>query len=200
MRRLVALPLAALLAATIAACGGVGAGGGDLEVETPDFDVELPAGWREPTPAEVERAERFVQTQVDRFFGEGQVEEGYFDYRFLGAAPARGRAIVASAEAALEPAPGLSIEAFTDLNRTNIERANTELRGLTAPVEAELGGEPALSYEYVERVGGVTSAFRTLHAVRDDVGVTINFSAPPNGLDRWEADFDAIAADWTWSE
>ena len=199
MRRLVALPLAALLATTIGACGGVGVDD-EPQVETPDFQVELPPGWREPTPAEVQRAESFVRSEVDRVFGEGQVEEGYLDYRFLGAAPERGRTIVATAEAAFEPAPGLSVESFTDLNRANIERANPELRDLGAPVEAELGGEPALSYEYVERVGGVTSSFRTLHAIRDDVGVTINFSAPPNGLDRWDADFDAIAEEWTWGE
>ncbi len=172
-------------------------GEGEANFDPPAFEVELPAGWREPSLREADRAERLIQTTVDNTLG----EEAVTAYTFAGATRKVGEASAAEAvlEVASEPLPeGMSLDAFYLISRDSLDVIGQPVRDLSEQEPVDVGGSEGLAYEYDQRIRGLDSSFVTVNTVHDGAGISINFSIDLGETESYRDDIEQILASWTW--
>jgi hypothetical protein len=191
--------VAALLA--LAAFAAAGCGGDDRgdPVEGDGYSYSTPDGWddfsdtaqeeeglsfdgiRPDTVVVGERQDDFATNVNVVVQGEG-LPPGISARTF---ADANIAGLRSPAQAGLPPSVAQSIEAM-------------DVREISEPEDAELGGEEAVAWEYLTTQGGKDLRIRQLAAVMDRAGYTVTLTALPGQFEEARGALDEVAESWEW--
>ncbi len=178
--RIVLAGLLLITAAVLVIAGVVlRAGGTDPAADVPQAEFELPAGWTDRTD---ELADRVPEVQPDYVF-QGPATDGF---------TADLNVVRQPLGAQDPPLPGL----VALISEQVVDRLDAERVGET--VELELGGTPALAYDYRYEINGMPVRARQVTAVRGDSVVFLNFTAHETAFDEQVPVVDALAGSWRW--
>jgi hypothetical protein len=190
--------LAALLVLAALAAAGCGGDDGD-PVEGDGYSYSTPDGWDDfseraeeedelsfrgirPDTVVVGETEDDFATNVNVVVQDGGLPGDITARQF---ADANIAGLRSPAQAGLPPQVARSIEAL-------------DVRDVSRPEDAELGGEEAVAWEYRTTQGGRDLRVRQVVAVMDRSGYTVTLTALPTQFDDGVDALDQVAESWEW--
>jgi hypothetical protein len=190
--------LAALLALAALAAAGCGGDDGGDPVEGDGYSYSTPDGWQDladaggdedvdfhgfrPDTAVIGEREDGFATNVNVVVQGGGLPPNITTRQF---AQANIAGLRAPSRAGLPPEVAASIEALN-------------VREISVPEPAELGGEDALAWEYRSTQAGTELRVRQVAAVRDRTGYTVTLTAGPGQFEEGRDALDEVAGSWEW--
>jgi hypothetical protein len=188
-----------LLAALALAAAGCGGDDGGDPVEGEGYSYSTPDGWDDVTDdAQDEEELEFFGVRPDTLVT-GDSEDGFatnVNVVTQGGVPpnvtTRQFADVNMATLRSPAQAGMPLEIARSIEALNV-------RDITTPEDAQLGGEEAVAFEYLTTQRGRDLRIRQLVAVMDGSGYTVTLTAVPGDqFDEGREALDGVADSWEW--